>query len=209
LCAWSREKAVSRRVSRPVAVHAEQFVLVEEVARTPLVAEEQPVASFGAGRAALVQERAERRDAGAGADHDDRRVPAGRRGEAVRGLHEHPHLLPRRARARRGTSRRRPCTGGRAVDEPDEADREVDFAGCAAGDEEIEYSRGRSGVSALVNRSNSGRAERKCVSRSSTSSPGSSPAPSASSASPFNAARSPASVATSAKQRPAARSTAA
>ena len=51
------------------------------------MAEEQPVAALRLGRHALVQEGAERRDAGAGADHDDRRLRIGGQAEGVRLLH--------------------------------------------------------------------------------------------------------------------------
>ena len=48
------------------------------------VAEEQPVAALGGGGAALLHEGAERRDAGARADHDDVAVRRGQREMPVR-----------------------------------------------------------------------------------------------------------------------------
>ena len=53
------------------------------------MAEEQPVAARRAGRLALLQEGAERRDAGARADHDDRPVGIGGQAEMRVGLEEH------------------------------------------------------------------------------------------------------------------------
>src|SRR5215470_9535309 len=52
-------------------LHAVELILIEEIAVMALMAEEQPVAARRLGSHALVQEGAERRDAGAGADHDD------------------------------------------------------------------------------------------------------------------------------------------
>ena len=51
------------------------------------MAEEQPVLARRLDRLALVQEGAERRDAGAGADHDDRLAGIGRQREIVRLLY--------------------------------------------------------------------------------------------------------------------------
>jgi hypothetical protein len=54
--------------------------LIEEIVEVVLVAHEQPVFAGVSERGAVFDEGAERRDAGAGADHDDRREPsAGRR----------------------------------------------------------------------------------------------------------------------------------
>ena len=61
-------------VEEAVADHVLQIVAVVEVFAAVLVAEEQPVAAGVAERAPFLQEAAERRDAGAGADHDHRRV---------------------------------------------------------------------------------------------------------------------------------------
>ncbi len=58
----------------PVGVHGLEFVAVEEVGGGAALSEEEPVASGVAKGAALVQEAAEGRDAGAWADHDDGRV---------------------------------------------------------------------------------------------------------------------------------------
>ncbi len=54
-------------------MHGLELVLVEEVERAALLAEEEPVVAGGAEGLALFEERAEGRDAGAGADHDDGR----------------------------------------------------------------------------------------------------------------------------------------
>src|SRR6185436_4580840 len=55
--------------------------------------EEQPVLAGRAGRLAIEQEGAERRDAGAGTDHDDRRLRILRQTETVRLLHVDLELL--------------------------------------------------------------------------------------------------------------------
>ena len=77
------------RQSRQTArlAHRLEFVLVEEVVLAALVAEEQPGAAARAERLALLQEGAERRDAGARADHHDRRLRIVRQAEPVRLLH--------------------------------------------------------------------------------------------------------------------------
>src|SRR5665213_1187591 len=59
---------------QPRRLHRVELVGIEEVAAAALMAEEQPVLSGRAGRAAVVQEGAERGDASARPDHDDRRV---------------------------------------------------------------------------------------------------------------------------------------
>ncbi len=59
-------------VQQPVGDHVLQLVAVVEVLGAVLVTEEQPVAAGVAQRAAFLQEAAERRDAGARADHDHR-----------------------------------------------------------------------------------------------------------------------------------------
>ncbi len=66
--------ARERRVEpeQAVAHVAVQLGFVEEVGRASLLAEEQPVLSRRAGDAALLDERAERRESGAGPDHDQR-----------------------------------------------------------------------------------------------------------------------------------------
>src|SRR5205814_7565418 len=58
-----------------------------------LVAEEQPVLAGRTGRLAVEQEGTERRNAGAGADHDDWRLRILRQAEAVRLLHIDLELL--------------------------------------------------------------------------------------------------------------------
>src|ERR1700723_273757 len=57
------------------------------------MAEEQPVAPGGAGGLAFEQESAEWRDAGAGADHDDRYLRILRKTKTVRLLHIDFHLI--------------------------------------------------------------------------------------------------------------------
>src|SRR5882672_7143998 len=52
-------------------LHRGQFVLVKEVISAALVAEEQPISSAGSRRHALLKKGAERRNSGAGTDHDD------------------------------------------------------------------------------------------------------------------------------------------
>src|SRR5712671_3083960 len=90
-----------RRVAREGDVHAGQrpvlqgilpFELVEEVVGVVAVAEEQPGFSGGARAAALLDEAAERRDAGARTHHDD--VAIGRRqAEMLVGPQLHPHAV--------------------------------------------------------------------------------------------------------------------
>src|SRR6266403_286842 len=70
-----------------------QFVGIEEIATAALMTEEQPVLAGRAGRLAVEQEGAERRDAGTGPDHDDRRLRVLRQAEAVRLLHIDLELL--------------------------------------------------------------------------------------------------------------------
>ena len=64
-----------------VAHVAGQFVLIEKVRAAPLFAEEQPVPARGAHDAPLFDERAKRREAGAGADHDELTREIGRHRE--------------------------------------------------------------------------------------------------------------------------------
>ena len=70
------------------ALPVDDLVLVEKVRGAFLVAEEQPVLPLGAARLALLEEGAERRDAGAGPDHDGgqrcRRPAARSRGSSAR-----------------------------------------------------------------------------------------------------------------------------
>ena len=65
-----------------------ELLLVEEISRAFLVAEEEPVAALRAERETLLEECAERRDAGAGTDHDHRCVAIHRRLEAMGRLHK-------------------------------------------------------------------------------------------------------------------------
>src|SRR5262249_60502621 len=92
------------RVARPgereagehaLLLHAGELVGVKEVVVRALVAEKEPVAPGRPGGHALVQEGAERRDAGAGTDHDDRRRGIGRQAEGVRLLHIDLELVAR------------------------------------------------------------------------------------------------------------------
>ena len=75
--------------------HAGQFVLIEEVVIAVPVAKEQPIAPRRPGRHALAQEGAERRDPGAGADHDDGHRRVGRQREVLRFLHIDLDLVAR------------------------------------------------------------------------------------------------------------------
>jgi len=92
----AREREIEPRQEAAVA-HRGQFVAIVEVGLRMLFAEEQPVASARAARLPLVQEAAERRDAGAGADHHDRHVAVHRRPEVCGLLHEHRHAAVFRA----------------------------------------------------------------------------------------------------------------
>ena len=83
-------------MSTRAASHAGELVLVEEIGVAALMAEEQPVASRRLGGHALVQKGAERRDAGARSDHDDRHRRVGRQPEVLRTLDVGVHLLPGR-----------------------------------------------------------------------------------------------------------------
>ncbi len=60
-----------------LGLHLGELFFVEEVGGFFLVAEEEPVLAGGAGDLALLEEGAEGRDAGAGADHDDGGVGRG------------------------------------------------------------------------------------------------------------------------------------
>src|SRR5262249_53091501 len=92
-------------VEKTGRVHAQELVLVEEVAVAALMAEEQPVAARRLHRHTIVQEGAERRDAGAGTDHDYWHGRIVRQCEALR---------PARG-ARRGMSKPPPSGGGRPM----------------------------------------------------------------------------------------------
>ena len=76
---------------RAVALHRLKFFAEEKVRRAALVAEEEPVLPRRARRAALFEERAERRDARAGADHNHRRVRVHGRAEVLVVMHEYRH----------------------------------------------------------------------------------------------------------------------
>jgi len=73
--------------------HGLELFLVEEIVVTALVAEIQPVRPWCIGRETLLQKRAERRDARAGPDHDDRLVRIGRQREVLCLLHIDAHPL--------------------------------------------------------------------------------------------------------------------
>ena len=76
------------RVSAPSFSASCHSSLVEEVVGEMPVAEEQPVAALRRRGAALLHEGAERRDAGAGPDHDDVAIGRGQR-EVPVGLELH------------------------------------------------------------------------------------------------------------------------
>ncbi len=71
---------------RAGSLHAGELVLVEKITVAALMAEEQPVAPGCFARHALVEKGAERRDPGAGADHDDGRGWIGRKSKVLRFL---------------------------------------------------------------------------------------------------------------------------
>src|SRR4029079_6804128 len=94
----------------PRLAHGLELVLIEEIIVAALMAEIEPVGPRGLHREALLQERAERRHAGAGPDHDDRFVRIGGQRKMLRLLHIDPHLLARLDAAReesRGDSKTR------------------------------------------------------------------------------------------------------
>src|SRR4029077_3419622 len=64
--------------------HAAKLVFVEEVVVAALMAEEQPIATGRFARHAVMEKRAERRDADAGPDHDDGRRWIRRKTEVLR-----------------------------------------------------------------------------------------------------------------------------
>jgi hypothetical protein len=72
-----------------------QLLLIKEVEIPSLFAEEEPVFSPGSLGRSLFEKGPERRDAGPGPDHDDRRIAAGRQAEAVGGMDEDANPLPR------------------------------------------------------------------------------------------------------------------
>ena len=73
-----------------------ELVGVDEIAGAVLIAEEQPVLARGSSRHPLMQEGAERRDAGTGPDHDDLGVIGGQP-ERLVGGDVHAHLLADRS----------------------------------------------------------------------------------------------------------------
>src|SRR5580704_10557542 len=73
--------------------HGDELFLVEEIIIAALMAEEQPVAAGRVDRLPLLQERAKRRHAGAGADHDDRLGWIVRQREMLGLLHIDPDLV--------------------------------------------------------------------------------------------------------------------
>src|SRR5579863_600374 len=69
-----------------IGAHALKFLPVQIICCRTSLAEEKPVAAFGAQRTPLMQESAKRRNACAGADHDDRRIRILRQFELLVGL---------------------------------------------------------------------------------------------------------------------------
>src|SRR5204863_6391481 len=69
----AREREIEAR-QQAVARIPRQLVLEQEIATAPRITKEQPIAAARAERAPLLQKGAERRDPGAGADHDDRHI---------------------------------------------------------------------------------------------------------------------------------------
>src|ERR1051325_4131591 len=72
---------------------AGELFFVKEISRATLIAEEQPVLSFRADGDALFDKRAERRDAGARANHNHRRICIRRWLETMRWLDEYFHII--------------------------------------------------------------------------------------------------------------------
>ena len=68
------------------------FDLIEEIFGEVRVTEEQPVLTFRTVGGALLHKGAERRDAGARANHDDRGLRVRRQAEVVVVLNEHAHF---------------------------------------------------------------------------------------------------------------------
>src|SRR5579862_2127600 len=75
--------------------HRLEFVPVEKVARRTLFAEEKPVPPLRPRGLPILQIRAERSDARAGADHDDGDISVLRQAEALRRMDEHGRALLR------------------------------------------------------------------------------------------------------------------
>src|SRR5579863_3454905 len=81
---------------QPGRAHGHELIFVEEVVAAALMAEEQPVAPGRVDGLPLVQEGAERRDAGPRPDHDDRLRRILRQREMRRLLHIDPDPVARR-----------------------------------------------------------------------------------------------------------------
>src|ERR1051326_3513662 len=77
------------------STHRLELVFVEEIEVAAQMAEIEPIWPRRLGRQALLQEGAERRDAGAGTDHDDRLAGVSRQREMLRRLHVDPDLVAR------------------------------------------------------------------------------------------------------------------
>src|SRR5262249_15642824 len=88
---------------RPGSLHPAKLVFVEEIVIAVLVTEEQPVMPGCLPRHALVKESAERRDARAGTDHDNRHGRIARKAELLRLLDINLDLVARvRALGKKG-----------------------------------------------------------------------------------------------------------
>ncbi|CAB3833067.1 hypothetical protein LMG26842_01935 [Achromobacter dolens] len=108
-----------------------QFVAIVEIAGRVPLAEKQPVAAAIAARPPFLQEGAERRHAGAGADHDHRRVALPWRPEVAGLLHEDRHVGGARAVGQEG--RRDALALAPAVVIAHGGHRQVDLAGVRLG----------------------------------------------------------------------------
>ena len=119
-----------------------EFLAVEEIGGGLLVAEEEPVAALCAGGAALLEKGTERRNAGAGPDHDHGDVAAGGRAEGLVRMDEHTDRA--RGEAALGEEGGTDALAGATVlVVADGADGEVDLPGMGLG-------RGGDGVEARL-----------------------------------------------------------
>ncbi len=78
----AREGEIESR-QQAVAAIADQLLLEQKVASAPLAPKEEPIAAARSNRSPFLQKGTKWRDAGAGPDHDDRRI--GRRGQPKTG----------------------------------------------------------------------------------------------------------------------------
>ncbi len=125
------------------------------------IAENQPVFAFRIFCGTLLDESAERCDAGARADHHNRLAAVFGQPEAVVAFHKHAH----RAVLFQPVGKETRCAarpGAPFVFETHRADGQVHFVPTSACDEEIEYRRGASGRSRPANCSAVSFAGKRC-----------------------------------------------